>query len=361
MTTYLTKIEDGKTCHFRATVENNGVDIVHGVFYNWLGKYFEGCGNNIAAKARQKELIAKKLKEGFQITEFKEILANTVDVYDKAKWHFGGEFPEDLDNFQGYVHTGMFIGWLIDNDLMSDEFNTDHEEEIFLFRQRRLTGSQIFESCFDGVLMLEDLSESGNRFALHYFDFKSGQYLNDYDATLSNSLPSMYHVADTWDNYEDLKTILDKRFTDWSIHFFIDGRWSGYFEYGPEYGDLEGKQVTFSLLLENLGDGQFQGKCVEHEGIGLNPEPATIKGFIEEDRINFIKEYSTNYEFDEGFNLAKSTIRPIPLLTYYGQFNSLENSFEGYWELETTTNAMGDQVYICTGTWKITKIPEGGT
>ena len=103
MTTYLTKVEDGKTHHFRATVDNNGVGIVNGIFYNWLGKYFEGCGDNISAKKRQKELVDEKLKEGFQIIEFKEILENKVDVYDKAKWHFGGEFPEDLDDFQGYV------------------------------------------------------------------------------------------------------------------------------------------------------------------------------------------------------------------------------------------------------------------
>ncbi|HYC41328.1 MAG TPA: hypothetical protein VEB63_12665, partial [Chitinophagaceae bacterium] len=89
MATYLTKIEDGKTHHFRATVDNNGVAIVHGVFYSWLSKYFEGCGDNVSAIARQKQLVEEKLKEGFQITDFKETFENTVDVYDKAKWHFG--------------------------------------------------------------------------------------------------------------------------------------------------------------------------------------------------------------------------------------------------------------------------------
>lgn len=215
MTTYLTKIEDGKTHHFRATVGDNIVEIVHGVFYNSLSKYGQGYADNALAITRQKELVDEKIKEGFQITKFKETLENKVDVYDKAKWHFGGEFPGDLDDFQGYVHTGMFIGWLIDNDLMSEEFNTDHEVEIQLFMQQELTGSQIFESCCDGVLMIDDISELGNRFALHYFNFNTGRYLNDYEATLSNHLPSMYHVADTWDNYTKLKSALDKRFADW--------------------------------------------------------------------------------------------------------------------------------------------------
>ena len=223
MTTYLTKTEDGKVHHYRATVDTNGVAIVHGVFYNWLGKYWQGCGDNTSAIAKQKELIDEKITEGFQVTEFNETLENTVDVYDKAKWHFGGNFAEDLDEFQGYVHTGMFLGWLIDNDLISEEFKSDHEDELQLFDRRELTGPQVFQRCCDGVLMLEDLSELGNRFALPYFDFETGQYLNDYDEALSKDLPSEYHVSDTWDNYKKIKQVIDKRFLEWktSTHLYL--------------------------------------------------------------------------------------------------------------------------------------------
>ena len=109
----------------------------------------------------------------------------------------------------------MFLGWLIANDMVSDEFKSDHEEEIVAFKKQELTGSQIFERCCDGVLMLEDISELGNRFALHYFDFDKGQYLADYESTLVDGLSTMYHVADTWDNFKKLKAVLDKRFSGW--------------------------------------------------------------------------------------------------------------------------------------------------
>ncbi len=215
MTTYLTKKEDGKTHHFRITVENNGVSIVTGVFYNWLGKHFEGCGDNASAVERQKQLIDEKRKDGFHITEFIQTLENTTDVYDKAKWHYDGEFPSELDESQGFVHTGMFLGWLVDNDLMSEEFNSDFEDDIRDFKSQELTGAQIFERCCDGVLMLEDISEPGNRFALHYFDFDKGQYLVDYETLLAKGLPTMYHVEDTWENYKKLKIQLDKRHSEW--------------------------------------------------------------------------------------------------------------------------------------------------
>jgi hypothetical protein len=63
--------------------------------------------------------------------------------------------------------------------------------------------------------MLEDLNESGNRFALDYFNFENGEYLADYEAMLGILRPTIYHVADTWDNYQIIKPVIDKRFSDW--------------------------------------------------------------------------------------------------------------------------------------------------
>lgn len=218
MTTYLIKTEADKTLHFRVTDEDHVCSIVEGQFCNWLSKYSQGCGDNEKAKKHAESLIMQKLNEGFKEIPFVKTLENDADVYDKAKWHFGSEFPEDLDEFQGYVHTGMFLGWLIDNDLVSDEFRSDHEQEIEQFRRQELTGAQVFERCCDGVLMIEDISELGNRFALPYFDFDTGQYLGDYEKTLAGNLPTTYHVADTWDNYIKLKQVLDKKFLDWKNH-----------------------------------------------------------------------------------------------------------------------------------------------
>ncbi|MBN8465403.1 hypothetical protein JYJ95_02695 [Corallococcus exiguus] len=34
-------------------------------------------------------------------------------AYDKAKWHYEGEYPTGLSKQQAFVHTGMFIAWAI--------------------------------------------------------------------------------------------------------------------------------------------------------------------------------------------------------------------------------------------------------
>ena len=49
------------------------------------------------------------------------ILFQTI-IYDKAKYHYEGDFPQELPMEQAFVHTGMFLSWIIDNNLFSDEF-----------------------------------------------------------------------------------------------------------------------------------------------------------------------------------------------------------------------------------------------
>ena len=41
-------------------------------------------------------------------------------TYDKADWHYGGDFPSDLKPEDGATHIGMFLAWIIENDLISE-------------------------------------------------------------------------------------------------------------------------------------------------------------------------------------------------------------------------------------------------
>jgi len=225
MTTYLTKNQDDKIYHFRLTPKENGLEIVKGQFYKYISKSFQGPGisidnvtesNKLKIESNAQNLIDDKIKEGFILTEFVESKENTYDVYDKAKYHYGGSFPEELDDFQGFVHTGMFICWLIDNDLLDEEFFEDGIEDIKRVKNRELTGAQFYEIWMDGVFAIEEVSELGNRFALHYFDFDTGMYVNDYENILAKQLPTLFHVQDSWENYEKIRKVIDSRFAEWN-------------------------------------------------------------------------------------------------------------------------------------------------
>jgi len=133
-------------------------------------------------------------------------------VYDKAKWHFGGDFPADLPIKQGYVHTGMFLTWVIRNDLYSDEFAREEEDSIRLVKTRLELATNLYKDAFDGVFDSDMLNEAGNKFAAAYYE---GKFVKDYEAAVAVDLPSTYHVPDTWDTYDRLEPIIDARFQEW--------------------------------------------------------------------------------------------------------------------------------------------------
>jgi hypothetical protein len=137
-------------------------------------------------------------------------------VYDKAKYHYDGDYPKDLPIEQAFVHTGMFFGWLIDHDLYDNDFvrESGAEDEIRAFKNREMSGAKLYEH-FDGALVDEMLSTEGNAFAQKYFDFEKGSYLKDYGECLAKGLPTMYHVQDTWENYDKIKQRIDQRYQAW--------------------------------------------------------------------------------------------------------------------------------------------------
>ena len=136
--------------------------------------------------------------------------------YDDASWHYGGEFPEDLPDEAGATHTGMFLAWAHLAGLSDETFVTDYPEVIDRLRSREITPGKFFLTMCDGKFTDDDLNEQGDAFTKVYFDFSNGQYLTDYeDAVAASELPSLYHVADTWENFDRLKPVLDRRFADW--------------------------------------------------------------------------------------------------------------------------------------------------
>lgn len=133
-------------------------------------------------------------------------------IYDNAKSHFLGNFPDSLPIEQAYVHIGMYLGWIIDNDLYSEFFEDEAEIQIFRFKRREISCT-ILSEIWDGYLGYELFSKNGNMFTYYYYG--GGLYRGDYDETLVKKLPSIYHVKDSWDNYDSMSKLMDMRFSDW--------------------------------------------------------------------------------------------------------------------------------------------------
>lgn len=134
-------------------------------------------------------------------------------IYDLAKNHFLGDYPASLPIERAYLHIGIYLGWVIDRDLYSEYFEDEASTEIFRFKNRELSCTVLAE-IWDGSLSYELFSSEGNMFTSYYY--AGGLYRSDYHNVLVKGIPSIYHVEDTWPNYDKMIERISLRFDDWS-------------------------------------------------------------------------------------------------------------------------------------------------
>lgn len=131
---------------------------------------------------------------------------------DRMDWHYDGDFPEGLPDENGGTHIGIYLAWIINNDLQGELHNDDSAEALQNVKDRKITGRDFLIDQCDEKFWDEDLNEEGLAFTEFYY---SDNYFDDYKQVLSKNLSSIYHVEDTWKNYDNIAALIDKRFKEW--------------------------------------------------------------------------------------------------------------------------------------------------
>lgn len=179
-----------------------------------VSKMTKNCGSLDNAIVEAENHAATYLDKGYRYGE--EVEPIETIVFDKAKWHLNRDFPSELNEYQAYVHPGLYLNWIIENDLTSEQLREEFSEKIEKVKRREITGSRFYSDYLDGVFTSEELSSIGINFTLDYFDLEKGNYLQDYEKTLANKLPTLFHVEDKWRNYELISKIIGNRYSEWS-------------------------------------------------------------------------------------------------------------------------------------------------
>lgn len=133
-------------------------------------------------------------------------------VYDLAKDHFLGDFPASLPIEKAYLHIGIYMGWVIDKHLYSEYFEDEASTEIYRFSRREI-GCIILAEIWNGALSHELFSDQTNLFTYYYY--AGGLFKKDYIEVLVKSHKTIYHVEDSWENYEIIAKRMSERFQDW--------------------------------------------------------------------------------------------------------------------------------------------------
>jgi predicted DNA-binding WGR domain protein len=174
------------------------------------------CGTNDKALLAAKKIIESHLKNGF----VESIPSEKTEpiIFDNASWHYGGDFPSDLDNHQAYIHTGLYIGWLLREGLFTSVFQKDNKEGISRFLHKDITAPDFYEKYMDGKFMSYELSDQGIAFTIYYFDtdFSRSMYINDLITILCKNISSVYYIKDNWQNFEIMADLINKRYQNWS-------------------------------------------------------------------------------------------------------------------------------------------------
>lgn len=132
---------------------------------------------------------------------------------DRADWHYGGNFPAGLPPENGGTHIGMYLAWIVHRNLGSKELTQHAGDTYGWVLNREVTGRDLLFTKLDEKFFDELLSPEGQAFTHSYYE--SNGYANDYDRVLCGDLPSLYHVENTWKNFDKLAPVLDERLAAW--------------------------------------------------------------------------------------------------------------------------------------------------
>ncbi len=137
--------------------------------------------------------------------------------YDRADFDYSTD-DAPLPKGHAGTHIGMFLAWAVLNGLES-EYHRQHSAQLLeRLRRKEITGRQFFEAACKDRFSEKDLNEEGNQFAQYYYVDAAGRrgaYFSDYKQVLAAGLPSFWHVADNWQNYEKIAAVITRRYEEW--------------------------------------------------------------------------------------------------------------------------------------------------
>lgn len=137
--------------------------------------------------------------------------------YDRADYDYSTE-EEPLPKGHAATHIGMFLAWAALHGMLNDFHQQTSPALVAQLRARQITGRQFFAAACKEQFAEKDLNVEGNEFAEFYYRDNSGErgaYFEDYKKVLTAKLPSFWHVADTWENYDKIAPVITKRYEAW--------------------------------------------------------------------------------------------------------------------------------------------------
>ena len=124
--------------------------------------------------------------------------------FDCAAWH------RDAPIEKGGTHIAMFLGWVITRDLLHHSHLEDPSSAWYVARikTRERTAKDFLSDLCRNRLTESEMEPEACAFTASYY---TTRYLTDYSRVFTEHA-SIYDVEDTWENFERIAAILDRRY-----------------------------------------------------------------------------------------------------------------------------------------------------
>lgn len=189
----------------------------------------------------------------------KELTETTV--LDNANWHFFGDFPEDLPYENAATHIAFIFGWAVRHHLESEDIAATYPKALEVFRNRLMLPTKLFLGACDGRLLIRDLSDEAGQFVSEYIE--SDGRSDDLTVITDPSMPTFYHIQETWQNFDKYELYVNTRFANWQKSDHKDMSLAGLDLSPLNRIDYE---VEFTLKPDRpfIGESRFEF-CVEEK------------------------------------------------------------------------------------------------
>lgn len=136
----------------------------------------------------------------------------------------------------------------------------------------------------------------------------------------------------------------------------IEGTWKGYYEYGEGYLlPYFGQRVSFEITIDG-DDHSFTGTTREEPSEYSVPSQASVKGFIDNNLVSFIKTYPINPIIDEHNQTIQIEAGQLNI-EHLGIIDHAQQCMYGSWQIEDKfVNEEGQQdINYVGGIWLVRK------
>lgn len=108
--------------------------------------------------------------------------------------------------------------------------------------------------------------------------------------------------------------------------------------YQGNYYDIDqhGEECPYSFKMEVVLDERFNfiGTVWEEEFSCISGKHLSVKGYIDEDHISFVKQYPCLFEYDEKGNVIIDESKSGHHVIYDGYWDETNSNWIGEWEVE---------------------------